>query len=37
MERFTAAIQDTIRNMGVEFIKAVATLRQVEGDSEEEL
>ncbi|KAF9642259.1 hypothetical protein BDM02DRAFT_3264526 [Thelephora ganbajun] len=34
MERFTVAIQGTIREMGAQFIKAIADLHQQEGDSE---
>ena len=37
MERFTAAIQATMREMGTQFIKAVIDLHQQEGDSEAEM
>jgi hypothetical protein len=36
MERFTEAIQATIRDMGTQFIKAIADLYRQEEDSEAE-
>lgn len=37
MERFTAAIQAAMREMGEQFIKAITDLHQPEGDSETEM
>lgn len=36
MERFTEALQTTIRDMGDAFIKAIANLRQEEEEEESE-
>ena len=36
MERFTETIQATIREIGAEFVKAIADLHQQEGGSEED-
>lgn len=37
MERFTAAIQATMREMGAQFIRAIVDLHQPEGESEADM